>query len=77
MASDRAAKVVFALKTYARYDQKGEKVEANLIEGIETILTLYQNQLKQGVEINKNYEPLPSILCYVDELNQVWTKLNS
>ena len=74
-ASDRAAKVVFALKTYARYDQKGEKVEANLIEGIETILTLYQNQLKQGVEVIKNYQPLPPIWCYVDELNQVWTNL--
>lgn len=75
IASDRAAKVVFALKTYARYNQKGEKLEANLIEGIETILALYQNQLKQGVDVIKNYQPLPLILCYVDELNQVWTNL--
>jgi predicted ATPase/signal transduction histidine kinase len=75
IASDRAAKVVFALKTYARYNQKGEKLEADLIEGIETILTLYQNQLKQGVDVIKNYQPLPLILCYVDELNQVWTNL--
>ncbi|MEO8890663.1 MAG: ATP-binding protein, partial [Coleofasciculaceae cyanobacterium] len=75
IASDRAAKVVFALKTYARYNQKGEKLEADLIEGIETILTLYQNQLKQGVDVIKNYQPVPLILCYVDELNQVWTNL--
>ena len=74
-AVDRAAKIVFALKNYARYDTQGEKVEANLIDGIETILTLYQNSLKRGVELVRNYEDIPSIFCYPDELNQVWTNL--
>ena len=74
-ATDRAAKVVFALKTYARYDPEGERAEANIIEGIETVLTLYQNQLKQGVELVRHYEDLPAVLCYPDELNQVWTNL--
>jgi signal transduction histidine kinase len=75
-ATDRAAKVVFALKTYARYDSTSEKVQANIVEGIETVLTLYQSQLKQGVEVLRNYDNfLPSILCYSDELNQVWTNL--
>ncbi len=76
MASSRAAKIVFALKSYARYDQSGNKTLANVIDGIETVLTIYQNQLKQGVEIIRNYpEEIPSILCYPDELNQVWTNL--
>jgi signal transduction histidine kinase len=74
-ATERASKVVFALKTYARYDSSGEKVPTNLIEGIETVLTLYQNQLKQGVEVIRNYVELPSVLGYPDELNQVWTNL--
>ncbi len=75
-ASERASKVVFALKTFARYDSTGNKVKAQIPEGIETVLTLYQNQLKQGVQVIKNYEDaLPSILCYPDELNQVWTNL--
>jgi PAS domain S-box-containing protein len=74
-AIDRVAKVVFALKSYARYDSSGEKVLANITEGIETVLTLYNNQLKQGVEVVKNYREVPSILCYPDELNQVWTNL--
>jgi PAS domain S-box-containing protein len=51
IATDRAAKVVFALKTYGRHDSTGKKVQANFIEGIETVLTLYHNQLKQGVEV--------------------------
>ena len=75
-ATERASKVVFALKTYARYDQGGEKVQADIIQGIETVLTLYQNLLKQGVEVIKHYpEDLPQIWCYPDELNQVWTNL--
>jgi signal transduction histidine kinase len=74
-ATERASKVVFALKTYARYDHSGEMMQANLAEGIETVLTLYQNQLKHGVEVIRNYAPLPPVLCYPDELNQVWTNL--
>jgi PAS domain S-box-containing protein len=75
-ATERAAKVVFALKTYSRYDSTNEKVLANITEGIETILTLYYNQLKQGVEVIRKYQDtLPPILCYPDELNQVWTNL--
>lgn len=74
-ATERASKVVFALKTYARYDQSGVMILANLTEGIETVLTLYQNQLKQGIDVIRNYSELPSTLCYPDELNQVWTNL--
>ncbi|GEM_PF-456073 len=74
-AADRAAKVVFALKTYGRYDHSGEKTKASIIEGIETVLTIYHNQLKQGIELVKKYGNIPTILCYPDELNQVWTNL--
>jgi C4-dicarboxylate-specific signal transduction histidine kinase len=75
-ATDRAAKIVFALKSYARYDQSGSKVLANITDGIETVLTLYNYQIKHGVEVVRNYgNDMPSVLCYPDELNQVWTNL--
>jgi signal transduction histidine kinase len=74
-ATDRAAKMVFALKNYSHHDYIGEKELASVIEGIETVLTLYHNKLKHGVEVIKNYGEVPSILCYADELNQVWTNL--
>jgi signal transduction histidine kinase len=74
-ATDRAAKVVFALKTYAHYDTHEEKVKADITDGLETVLTIYDNKLKQGVEVTREYESLPPILCYPDELNQVWTNL--
>jgi signal transduction histidine kinase len=74
-STDRASKVVFALKTYSRYNQSGEKISVNLTEGIETVLTLYHNQLKQGVEVIRNYAEIPPVSCYPDELSQVWTNL--
>jgi len=74
-ASDRVTKIVFALKHFAHYDHTGEKLKANLIDDIETVLTLYNSQLKQGVKVIKNYANLPLILCYPDDLNQVWTNL--
>jgi signal transduction histidine kinase/FixJ family two-component response regulator len=75
IATERAAKVVFALKNYARYDHSAEKTIASLAEGIETVLTLYQSQLKHGIEVIRKYGSLPYLLCYPDELNQVWTNL--
>ena len=67
--------IVFALKSYARQDNSGQMTRANITDGIDVVLTLYHNQLKQGIEVIKNYESVPEILCYPEELNQVWTNL--
>jgi PAS domain S-box-containing protein len=74
-ATEQAAKIVFALKAYARHDTGGEKILTNITDGIETVLTLYHNRLKHGVALIRNYVELPLIPCYPDELNQVWTNL--
>jgi signal transduction histidine kinase len=75
IAVEQAAKVVTALKSYAHYSQHEEKIAVSVIEGVETVLTLYHNQLKHGVEVIRQYEAIPAIPCYPDELNQVWTNL--
>lgn len=76
-AVDRASRIVFALKNYARQAPLGEMVKASIPETIETVLTIYGNQLKRGIEIVKIYQNTPSILCYPDELTQVWSNLIS
>jgi signal transduction histidine kinase len=48
---------------------------AQLSEGLETVLTIYQAQTKHGIEIVRNYEDLPDLSCLPDELVQVWTNL--
>ena len=75
LAVEKATKVVFALKKYAHRDAMGEKISTDITDSIETVLTLYQNQLKQGIEIVRNYGKLPLVQCYQDEISQVWTNL--
>lgn len=75
MAVERAAKVVFALKSYTHRDDSGQKANADIPKSIDVVLTLYHNQLKHGIEVTKAYDDVPMIPCYVDELNQVWTNL--
>ena len=77
LAVDKASKIVFALKKFTHKDQGGEKEKANLIDNIETVLTLQYNQLKQGIEVIRDFDEIPLIDCHPDELVQVWTNLIS
>lgn len=74
-AVERASKIMFALKRYAQYDGSGQRVQADVVESIEDVLTLYHNHLKHGIDVVKHYGDVPAIRCYADELHQVWTNL--
>ncbi len=74
-AVERVSKIVFALKSFSRVDSTGEMVETDLKEGIETILTIYQSQIKQGSELVTQFDAVPTLRCLPDELNQVWINL--
>jgi signal transduction histidine kinase len=75
IAVERASKIVFALRNFARFDHSGEKVKANITETLETVLTIYHNQIKRNTVLMRNYEDVPMTYCFPDELNQVWTNL--
>jgi two-component system, NtrC family, sensor kinase len=77
VAVDRAAKIVFALKSYTHQTPESYYAKASIADGLETVLVLYQNQTKRGIDIVKNYQPVPPIFCYPDELTQVWSNLIS
>ena len=74
-AVERASKVVFALKNFAHHDHTEELQLVPVIDGIETVLELYYNQLKHGVDVKRDYQSTPHLWCYPDELVQVWTNL--
>ena len=74
-AVERASKVVFALKSYTHKDHTGQKLLTDIRKGVDIVLTLHQNLLKKGVEVSKQYQDVSELLCYPDELNQVWTNL--
>ena len=75
LAVERASKIVFALKSYVHQNSSGQMTQALVSSGIDIVLTLYHNQLKQGIDVIKRYQDTLPILCYPEELNQVWTNL--
>lgn len=74
-AVDRASKIVCALKSYSRRDKSGAMVLAKLQDGMDTVLTIYQSQIKRVAEVILDYQDVPELPCLPDELNQVWTNL--
>lgn len=74
-AVDRVAKIIFALKSFSRFGGVQVWRESDLAEGLETVLTIYQNQIKHGTELIREFEALPPVRCLPDEINQVWTNL--
>lgn len=75
LAVERASKIIFALKAYIHQDSAETLVNSNLVEGLESVLTLYYHQLKHNIEVKKQYHEIPLIPCRPNEINQVWTNL--
>jgi signal transduction histidine kinase len=76
LAVQKMQKIVFALKSYSHRQVSEDPVLADLHENIESVLTIYHNQLKYGVNVTKHYdETIPKFKCFPDQLNQVWTNL--
>lgn len=78
IAIQKTQKIVFALKNYSRKQMDDRPTATNITDNISTVLTIYHNQLKYGIEVIKDFqENLPTIYTYSDELSQVWTNLLS
>lgn len=76
LAADRAAKIVFALKSYAHPGSaQGESETGSISENLDTVVTLYHNLIKHGVELEREYAGEGRVVARHDELNQVWTNL--
>lgn len=74
-ATDRICDLVKAVKDYSYMDQAPLQ-EINVHDGLESTLTMLGHKLKQGIAVNRQYDPhLPRITAYGSELNQVWTNL--
>jgi signal transduction histidine kinase len=75
-STDRMSKLVKAIKAYA-YMDRGEVVQVDVREGLDTTLTILGHKLKHtGIEIERDYdESLPQLTVHAAELNQVWTNL--
>ncbi len=75
IAVDKASRVVKALKTYLHTTSSESPELTNLRDNIETVLMIYHNRIKQGVTVIKEYEDVPDVTVFPDQMNQVWTNL--
>jgi signal transduction histidine kinase len=75
-STERMSSLVTAVKSYA-YMDRGELVEVDLHEGLETTLAVLGYKLKHTeIAIVREYDrALPKLMVRGSELNQVWTNL--
>jgi signal transduction histidine kinase len=75
-STDRMGQLVKAIKTYA-YMDRGELIEVDVHEGLDSTLTLLKHKLKHTqIEVERDYDSaLGRLTVHGAELNQVWTNL--
>ena len=74
-ASEKAAKVINALRTYSHQAQENAFEKVLVSSGLETVLTLFQSRLKSGVVVAAKLDQEARVWGLPDRLNQVWTNL--
>ena len=75
ISSERVSKIVKSLKSYMHFESSDEMLPAYLPDTMETVLTILHSKIKHGIEVTTNYESIPSVYCYADELGQIFTNL--
>jgi signal transduction histidine kinase len=75
-STERMSTLVAAVKSYA-YMDRGELVEVDVHEGLQTTLTVLGHKLKHAaITVRRDYDKtLPPLTVHGSELNQVWTNL--
>ncbi|MCB1180109.1 MAG: GHKL domain-containing protein, partial [Leptospiraceae bacterium] len=74
IAVDKSAKMIYALKNFSRMTDNSPKLKISIKENIETVLTIYQNYLRD-IDLVRNYENIPLLECYPEDLLHLWTNL--
>lgn len=71
----RISDLVSAIKEYTFMDQAPVQ-NVDIVKSLETTLIILNHKLKHGVEVERNYQPVPLLVdSFGSELNQVWTNI--
>lgn len=73
-AIKRINSIVKALKNFARLDE-AEYKETDIHEGIKSTLMLLNHEIKGKIQIIEEFDKLPLINCYPNQLNQVFMNI--
>ncbi|MDP8206764.1 MAG: ATP-binding protein [Candidatus Electryonea clarkiae] len=72
--TQRVTEIVSRLKSFARLD-RSDLMKVDIHEGIEDTLALVNHELRNKVEVIRNFGDIPPIHCYPAQLNQVYVNL--
>ena len=74
-STSRISDLVGAIKQYTYMDQSPVQ-NVDVVKSLETTLTILNHKLKRGVNVQRDYLPVPLLVnSFGSELNQVWTNL--
>jgi len=77
--SDRLRQLIFALRSFCR-PNPSQSTQADIHQVLNSVLTILGNHFQsrspdRRIHLEKNYEPLPMIECYPEQLNIVFMNL--
>lgn len=72
--AQRTSEIVKGLRNFTRLDEDDRK-PADINQGIESALLMLKHQLKNRVEVIKEFGALPPVMCYPGKMNQVFLNL--
>ena len=74
LGAERVEMIVKQLKSFARLDE-AELQTADIHEGIDQVLSLIHQNMKNRITISKSYGKIPKIRCYPAKLNQLFLNM--
>jgi signal transduction histidine kinase len=74
-STSQISELVQTIKEYTYLDQAPVQ-DVDIVRSLETTLTLLNHELRNGVSVRREYQPVPLLVdSFGSELNQVWTNL--
>jgi two-component system NtrC family sensor kinase len=72
----RTRDIVMGLRNFSRLEEAQLK-EIDIGESIDNTLNLLSGEIKNRIQVVKDYSPLPRITCYASQINQVFMNILS
>ena len=74
--AQRTRDIVLGLRNFSRLEEAQLK-EIDLRVALDTTLELLQGEIKNRIQVHKQYENIPTVLCYASQINQVFMNILS
>lgn len=74
--AQRTRDIVLGLRNFSRLEEAQLK-EIDILESLDTTLEILQSEIKNRIVVHKQYEPIPKVLCYASQINQVFMNILS